>query len=443
VLELIAAVARTEQAHVTAVVPTRLSAPARASLATLPQVELVSYDAGKLTRHIPRADVVHRPFQLSRPDDLQLLAALGERVVITHHDLIAYRNPSYFGTFRLWHDYQLLTRRGLAVADCAVFVSAHARDDAIAEDLVEPHRATVVHNGLDHTISQLDHEATPPRGAARLPRDAELIVCLGTDFRHKNRLFALRVLEELKRSHDFNGWLAFVGPHVAHGSSGPEEEELLARRPGLAEAVVDMAAVSEAEKTWLLRRAGVVMYPTVYEGFGLVPFEAADHGVPCAWAPGTSLSEILPETAAELEPWDPVASAERVLALLRDKQARDGNIAAIRAAAPERTWDTTAAQLLDVYHATCDKPISAAGALERTEGLLNGGVSEDALRLIGPGGALPRDVERPLLALAMHPQVGTPVFNAIKAGYTAAYRLRRRRGRPATGAGNGSDRTAK
>ena len=35
-------------------------------------------------------------------------------------------------------------------------------------------------------------------------------------------------------------------------------------------------------------------------------------------------------------------------------------------------------------------------------------LSEDAMRLIGPGGALPADVERPLLALATHPQIGAP-----------------------------------
>jgi hypothetical protein len=176
-----------------------------------------------------------------------------------------------------------------------------------------------------------------------------------------------------------------------------------------------------------------VLYPTVYEGFGLVPFEAADHGVPCAWARGTSLSEILPDDAAAIEPWDPVASADRALELLRDEEVRERNVAAIRAAAVARTWDTTAAQLVDLYHATCNEPISASGALERSAGLMNGGVSEDALRLVGPGGALPRDVERPLLALATHPQVGTPVFNVIKAGYRASYRLRRRRTEPGPG----------
>ncbi len=57
---------------------------------------------------------------------------------------------------------------------------------------------------------------------------------------------------------------------------------------------------------------------------------------------------------------------------------------------------------------------------------MSGTLSEDAMRLIGPGGALPADVERPLLALATHPQIGKPMFRAIRLGYRASYRLRRR-----------------
>ena len=55
----------------------------------------------------------------------------------------------------------------------------------------------------------------------------------------------------------------------------------------------------------------------------------------------------------------------------------------------------------------------------------SGALSEDAMRLIGPGGALPSDIERPLLALATHPQIGEPMFRVIKFGYRASYRLRR------------------
>jgi hypothetical protein len=187
--------------------------------------------------------------------------------------------------------------------------------------------------------------------------------------------------------------------------------------------------VSEAEKQWVMDRARLVLYPTVYEGFGLVPFESADHGVPCLWAEGTSLSEVLPETAAGIVPWDAEVSADRAFELLRDPEVRGRNVAAIRAAAAKLTWDATAAQLLDLYHSTCDGTAAPASTLERTAGLMHGGVSEDALRLIGPGGALPKDVERPLLALATHPQIGAPMFRAMKLGYRATYRLRRRNGR--------------
>ena len=64
----------------------------------------------------------------------------------------------------------------------------------------------------------------------------------------------------------------------------------LAGRPHLAERVVDLPAVSEVEKRWLYGRTAAVLYPSLYEGFGLVPFEAADYGVPCLWAPVTAMA---------------------------------------------------------------------------------------------------------------------------------------------------------
>lgn len=53
-------------------------------------------------------------------------------------------------------------------------------------------------------------------------------------------------------------------------------------------------------------------------------------------------------------------------------------------------------------------------------------LSEDAIRLVGPEGLLPADVERPLLALATHPQIGNAMFGAMRLGYRASYTWRRR-----------------
>ncbi len=435
VLELIVALARTEQARISAIVPDELSGYAADVLLSLPGVELARRE--QVTKGaFARADIVHRPFQVSSAEDLSFLAQLGERLVVTNQDLIGYHNPAYFRSFEAWEGYRRLTRMALAVADRVVFFSAHARDDALAEDLVETARASVVHIGTDHVLARPGHVPIAPRGSARLPAGAEAMLCIGTDFRHKNRVFALRVLEELQRRHDWAGYLLFVGPRVAEGSSAPDEAEMLALRPRVAGAVIDFAAVSEAEKAWLLERAQLVIYPTVHEGFGLVPFEAADHGVPCMWAKGTSLSELLPDATAGIVPWDVGLSAEAALELMRDPAVRRRNIDSIRDAAADLTWARTGAALLELYHATCDAPATPASTVERRHGMMRGELSEDAMRLVGPGGALPADVERPLLALATHPQVAAPMFRAMKIGYRASYRLRRRpraNGRDASG----------
>ena len=89
----------------------------------------------------------------------------------------------------------------------------------------------------------------------------------------------------------------------------------------------------------------------------------------------------------------------------------------MRSVGANLTWDATAERLLEIYQRTCDEPASAAGAVDRITPAA--AVSEDGLRLVGPGGALAPELERPLLALATHPRIGVPVFGAVKAGYRA------------------------
>lgn len=429
VLELLAALARSGEVRVRVALPEDLSPYAKRALEELPQVEPMSAADALALAPSARADVVHRPFQVAAPADLTFLAQLGDRLMITQQDMIGYRNPAYFDSVARWEGYRDLTRRALSLVDRVVFFSAHARDEAVAEGLVEPSRASVVHIGVDHALVAADEPPGAPSAAAGLPPDAEVMVCLGTDLRHKNRIFAMRMLEELRARHGWPGWLVLAGPRVARGSSRPDEQRWLAQHPESARSVLDVGAVTEAEKTWLLGRANLVVYPTVYEGFGLVPFEAAGHEVPCLWAGGTSLSEVLPDSAAGIVSWDVAASAERALELLREPQAREANVEAVRRAGEHYRWDATADELIQIYQSVCDSAPTPAGAAERMDGIMSGGMSPDAIRLLGPEGALSRDLERPLLALASHPQIGQPIFRVIKAGYRASLRLRLLSGR--------------
>ena len=428
VLELIAGLARTQEVHLTVILPDSPSAYAVSRLKSLREVSLTTYQEAS-NGVSPPADVVHRPFQLTNAGDLTFLASLGQRLVVTQQDLIAFHNPAYWQGFEAWEGYRQLTRLALTAIDRVVFFSASARDDALAEELLAPERASVVRLGVDHPLAPWDRAPAPvaPTGAEALGGGAEAILCLGTDLHHKNRLFALRMLERLKGRHGWDGVLVFAGPTIRQGSSRADEAVLLEAHPWLSGSVLDVGTVSEQEKAWLFARSALVVYPSVVEGFGLVPFEAAAHDVPCMWAPGSSLSELLPDAAAEIIPWDAEQSAARALALLREPDARERNLRAVDAAASGLTWDATAAQLLKVYLTAAEAPANPGLEIAAAGGLAVGSLSEDAARLVGPGGELPSDVHRPLLALATHRRLAAPVFGALKLGYRASYEFRRRR----------------
>jgi glycosyltransferase involved in cell wall biosynthesis len=128
--------------------------------------------------------------------------------------------------------------------------------------------------------------------------------------------------------------------------------------------VHDLPAVTEAEKAWLYSHASAVAYPSVEEGFGLIPFEAARAGVPCLFAHEAALAETLPAEAAVLELSDAASSAERALPLLRQGPQRERQLELVGAAARRLgDADSARAKLLAVYRqATTGEPRSKRSA---------------------------------------------------------------------------------
>jgi GT2 family glycosyltransferase/glycosyltransferase involved in cell wall biosynthesis len=413
-LEVIRALSRANRLLVRVIVPPDLGNHAEQQLADLRNVELMPHTA--VHPAMEKTDVAHRPYQVSNANDLLVLRCAGERIVITHQDLIAYRNPSYFPGYPQWERYQRLTRQALAIADSVVFFSHHAAEDALKEDMVDPARVRVIYIGVDHADLATPTSPQRPRGAEALS-DHPMLLCLGTDFRHKNRGFALRLLEALREEQGWDGVLVLAGARVSHGSSAAEEAAYLATRPDLASSVITLPAVSEAEKTWLLKHASAVLYPTTYEGFGLMPFEAAAHDRPCLFAAQTALAETLPTELATLVPWDPRASAERVHHVLSTPETAAAQVRAIRKAGNRFTWQSAGESLADAYMAAAASPARDAAGLaadlaqielerdeaERKYNELWQGLTPDMRALVTPDTPLSPSAIRSLAAVARRP----------------------------------------
>jgi glycosyltransferase involved in cell wall biosynthesis len=406
-LELIAALRRTGAVALRAVVPPDLGAHAREALG---DVELLAAD--ELPEHTRRSVVVHRPYQLSSASDFALLRRLGHRLVVTHLDLMGYDVAAYHPDEATWQAYRRLTREALATADAVVTLSRHVAAGIAAEGLGDPARVHAVALGVDHRIHGLLSQPRRPSGVGALG-DRPFLLCLGTDLRHKHRRFALALLRALRERHGWEGALVLAGPQLPYGSSQPDEAAARLEHPDLADDVVSLAAIDEAAKAWLVREAAAVVYPTLREGFGLVPAEAAAVGTPCLFAPQSALAELYPADLARLVPWDAEASADASIAVLRDPAAADELVGALREHVAELTWDRCATELVGVYEgvvrglprhaATLAWDALETGArLEAAEAELARRPPVDAIGrlLVGPDGLLPDDAQRTLAGLA-------------------------------------------
>ncbi|HEX4465930.1 MAG TPA: glycosyltransferase [Solirubrobacteraceae bacterium] len=455
IVELILALARTGALRLRVLVRSeRIDRETRELLQGLAETELLA--AEDLDPSTPRTAVFHRPQQTFAPSDVKIALALGERFVISQLDLIAYRNPGYFSDADAWQDYRAASRHGLSAAERVVVFSEHTREELVSDALVERDRVRVVAPGLDHRPSGEPGRPAGLNAAVEAGGEAvgqRFLLCLGTDFRHKNRVFALRLYNALRENHGWRGSLVFAGTHIAGGSSVELERAYLHEHPALQPAVVDLGPVSEREKAWLMDHAAAIVYPSVYEGFGLVPFESALSEVPCVFAPWASLAEAAPQQTATIVPWDAAVSAQATHALLTDADARKRHIAALATRARELTWDAAAASMVGIYREAALAPVRDSATLSRDlvkrEARLS--VQHDAevrqlvserqhaqrmydelnaevgsgLALIGPNGTLPDAIQRALLALTGRPALSGPLFAAVARVYGAARILAR------------------
>ena len=116
----------------------------------------------------------------------------------------------------------------------------------------------------------------------------------------------------------------------------------------LPEGIETRGGVSTDELVSLYRRASALVFPSLYEGFGLPPVEAMACGCPVAASDAGSLPEVVGDAAVLFDPREPESIAAGISATLdRGDELRRRGLA--RAAG--FTWDATARAHDRVYEA--------------------------------------------------------------------------------------------
>jgi glycosyltransferase involved in cell wall biosynthesis len=198
--------------------------------------------------------------------------------VLTVHDLAILRYPEVFPR---WHRLygRVGLRKVLRAADAVVAVSEFTKQEIAALAGVPRERIRVVPNGVDALFA--------PDGPSA---EGSYVLAVATLEPRKN---LGRVVEAARLA-------------------GVELRVVGARGWGGVEVSGWVGEVTDAELAELYRGARCVLYPSVYEGFGLPVLEAMACGTPVVTSRGTATEEVAAGAAVLVDPLDVEAIADGI-----------------------------------------------------------------------------------------------------------------------------------
>ncbi len=259
----------------------------------------------------------------------------GGKLLATVHDAFHLSRPQFTSGFhkRLYAKFMFhrLTRR----ADSILCVSQFTKGELLRLAGGNPGRMRVIHNGVD------DFWFEAKKGENPHPKPFLLFV--GNVKPNKNLGRLLRAFDLLKENtpHD----LIIVGQKEGFVTG---DREVLRRAESFG-GRVQFTGLLEAEQ---VRRyyasADLLVFPSLYEGFGFPPMEAMACGTPVVCSNAASLPEVCGDAALYFDPFEPTDMAEKIGKVLSELPLQKELVRKGLERAKTFTWERAAAETANV-----------------------------------------------------------------------------------------------
>ena len=223
----------------------------------------------RLRRALGREDVAAYHFPLT-----VMLPRVGAPATTTIHDLQHEAFPQFFSRPQLAYRRHVYGR-SVRASRLVIAVSRYVGDDLVERLGYPPERVRVIPHGVDH-------ERFRPDGRERGP----FLLYPANWWPHKNHE---RLLEAFALARRSRPELRLVLTGAGHPGSLPE-------------GVASLARVSDERLADLYRSAAALVFPSLYEGFGLPPLEAMACGCPVAASRAGALPEVCGDAAVYFDP---------------------------------------------------------------------------------------------------------------------------------------------
>lgn len=266
------------------------------------------------------------------------------RTVVTCHDVILLAaasgripgaRPSRIAAALFRRAVARLHRAAAVIAD-----SESTRRDLVQEVGLAPERIEVIWPGLNGDFRPRPDERA--RARARFGITGPTALHVGHTGFYKNVEGCLRVLARV-RAGGVDASLLRAGPPLTVA------QRALAARVGVEPHVRELGHVPAGDLPLLYAAADVLLFPSLYEGFGWPPVEAMASGLPVVCSNAGSLPEVVEDGALTAAPEDDEALARAVAAILTDAGAAAALRARGLAVAARYSWERCAEAVARVY----------------------------------------------------------------------------------------------
>ena len=175
----------------------------------------------------------------------------------------------------------------------------------------------------------------------RIPEHAFVVLHVGSTVERKNVPLVIQAVARLRAEADV--YLLQVGGRLTR------DQDDLVDRLGLRPFVRSVPGADETTLRRAYRAADVLLFPSLYEGFGFPVLEAFASGVPVVTSGAGGLREVGGDATIVVEGRDPGAYVQAITDLAEDEDHRDALVERARTRARSFTWQKTAERTAEIY----------------------------------------------------------------------------------------------
>jgi glycosyltransferase involved in cell wall biosynthesis len=290
-----------------------------------------------LRRH--HCDVVFMP-----AGNRRLAWGYGVPSVGTIHDLSQLHVPQKYDALRTFYVMRLLPRLMRRLTR-VISVSESTRRDLEDYARVEPRKIRVIPNGADlGRFFPRDRSVAKEQVGRALGIPPDFILYIARlEHPGKNHVRLLEAFARLRANTGLPHKLVLVGSRW----NGAEVIEARVRELGLTDAVILPGFVANETLPVLYAAADILVFPSLFEGFGIPLLEAMASGTPVCASDISSIPEVVGDAGLLFDPLDPAAIANALGRILGEPALRAELVARGLARAPLFSWDIAAAAVLE------------------------------------------------------------------------------------------------